>query len=518
MKRETNRVLISVTDKTGLRDFASGLSSLGFEIFSTGGTLRFLQEHGIQAKSIEALTQFSEILDGRVKTLHPKIHAGILALKDKKAHMKELNDLHIQSIDLVVVNLYPFQKAIQKKDVTLEEVIENIDVGGSTLIRSAAKNHERVGVITGPEQYHAVLEELQQHNGGLSMETRRVLAAKAFEHTASYDAVICNYFHEKYLDTEVFPQKIVLSLEKQKELRYGENPNLRGALYKISGSNGTSIADAEQLNGIPLSFNNYNDASTAFEIAREFSEPCAVIIKHANPCGIALGKTIEEAFEKALECDKRSSFGGIIALNRQCNLATAEKIVSFFNEIVIAPDFEKSALEKLVEKRKLRVLKMPGFEKQNSNSLELKMIHSAVLVQETNNLVLEKKDLELVSKRFPSEQELSDMLFAERVVKHVKSNSVVIAKEHAAIGISAGQTSRIDAVLIAIGKSGERSKNAVLASDAFFPFKDSVLEATKAGITAIIEPGGSIRDQEVIEAADANNIALAFSGVRRFRH
>ncbi|MDD5162761.1 MAG: bifunctional phosphoribosylaminoimidazolecarboxamide formyltransferase/IMP cyclohydrolase [Candidatus ainarchaeum sp.] len=505
--------LISVSDKTGLLETARVVQDAGYKIIATGGTAKAIKEAGIEATEVSDFTGFPEILGGRVKTLHPKIHAGILARRKNKQDLEILEQKKIALIDIVIINLYPFKETISKQGISLEEAVENIDIGGPSMIRAAAKNFESVTVIVSPLQYPELISQLKSEKA-TTPEFRKKCAAKAFEHTAFYDALIQDYFHSQFLQEETFSEKLVLAFEKKFECRYGENPHQRGAFYgrPISPA---GIASAKQLNGKELSFNNIYDADAALELLSEFEEPAAVIVKHTNPCGAASAEKIENAFEKALDCDKLSAFGGIIALNRQCNIETAVQITSFFNEIVIAPAFENKALEKLREKKNLRILESKQIR---PDKFDFKKINSGLLVQEKDSLSLNEKDLQFVSEKKPSENQLRDLLFAWKIAKHVKSNAIVLAKEKATVGIGAGQMSRVDSVEFAIKKSGAIHKKSVLASDGFFPFRDSIDIAAKAGIEAIMEPGGSIQDKEVIQAANQHKIALVFSGKRHFKH
>jgi len=511
--------LISVTDKSGLEDFAKKLQDCGVGLVSTGGTAKALEKAGLKVVQVEELTGFPEMLDGRVKTLHPNIHAGILADRNKKEHMQTLEKHNITPIDLVVVNLYPFKETIAKKGVSLDDAIENIDIGGQTMVRAAAKNFESVAVVTSPEQYDSIIKELEKNNGQIFLEKRKELAARAFELTASYDANVSGFLHSKFLQAENFPAKLTLSFEKAQNLRYGENWHQKASFYRMPLAVGPVIGNARQLHGKDLSFNNINDADAAIGLAKEFSEPAAVIIKHTNPCGTAIRKSLSEAFEKALDCDKTSAFGSVIALNRECDEKTAKQIVSFFNEIVVAPSFEEKALEILKQKKNLRVLELPGLGKEKSGQgLAFKFVEAGLLAQTADQVVLNKEECKVVTERKPSEQEMEDLAFAFAVSKHAKSNTIVLAKGLATVGVGAGQMSRIDATEIAVKKSNGRHAGSVLASDAFFPFRDNVDIAAKAGIKAIIQPGGSVRDQEVIEAANQHKIAMLFTGVRHFRH
>lgn len=514
---EIKTALISVYNKDGLLDFARKLEKLGVEIIASSGTADFLRKENIKVTDISMLTKFPEILDGRVKTLHPAIHAAILAKREKK-HLEELKKHGIKPIDLVIINLYPFkEKLLENK--SLNEMIEFIDIGGTAMIRAAAKNSEHVAIVTNIKQYSLIIEELEKKKE-LSIETKRMLAAEAFALTAEYDALVAKYFREKF-STERFSEKLVLAFEKIIDLRYGENPHQNAALYKetFSENEKHSIINAKILQGKEMSFNNYLDAESAVNIVKEFKEPAAVIVKHNNPCGVAIAESIEEAFTKAYESDEVSAFGGIIALNRKCTKELAEKIVSFFNEVVIAPAFDENALEVLKQKKKVRVLELPTMDENiKRTDFDFKKLTAGLLLQDADTQKEDEKNFECVTNKKPTKQELNDLLFAWRISKHVKSNAIVLAKDMATIGIGAGQTSRIDSLMIALQKAKAKAKNAVLASDGFFPFRDSIDEASKAGITAIIQPGGSLKDKEVIEAANEKRIVMLFTRIRHFKH
>ena len=511
--------LLSVTDKSGLQEFARQLHGLGVDLIATGGTFKKIREAKIPVKKIEDVANFPEMLDGRVKTLHPKIHAGILADREKEKHMATLKEHNITPIDLVVVNLYQFKETVAKKGIPLSEAIENIDIGGPTMVRAAAKNYTGVAIVTSPGQYEDVLDELRKNNRNISLATRKKLAAKAFEETATYDSMISHFIHNKFMSKQDFPDKLALTFEKIQDLRYGENWHQKAAFYKEPLSHKASIAAAKQLQGKDLSFNNINDANAAIELVKEFHEPTAVIIKHANPCGVASDSKLVNAFKAGLKCDSTSAFGSIIALNRKCDAETATQIVSFFNEMVVAPAYSGEALEIFKKKKNLRIMLLPGIDKPHKmRGIDFRAVEGGALVQTLDAHRLREKDLKVVSKRKPSPKELQDLMFAWSVAKYAKSNAIVLAKDKATVGVGAGQMSRIDATLIAVRKSGGRCKGSVLASDAFFPFRDNVDLAAKSGITAIIQPGGSLRDKEVIEAADQNGIAMVFTGVRHFKH
>ena len=504
------RAIISVSDKAGIVDFAKELQNFGYEIVSTGGTARALVEHGINVKPINEVTKFPEMLEGRVKTLHPAIHAGILA-KRTEEHLNQLKEQGIEPIDLVVVNLYPFEKKLLE-GAALEEMIENIDIGGPTLIRAAAKNYEFVSVLTSPGQYQEFLKELK--NGKISKETREKLATEAFNHVARYDVLIDNYF-QKTFTKETFPENLNLTYKKLQDLRYGDNPDQKSAFYR-DFKIGAGVVSAEQLHGKQLSYNNILDLNSAWELAHEFEEPTVVIIKHNNPCGVATGKNLAEAYDRALETDPISAYGSVVGVNRPLDKETAEKIVNMFVEAVIAREYEPGTIEILKKKKNLRIMHVRGEGK--NEGLELRGFPGGVLAQTPQTLNLKKEDLKIVSEREPTEQEIKDMIFGFKVVKYVVSNSILFAKNQQTVGLCGGQTSRVDAVKFSAQKARIETKGAVMASDAFFPFRDGVDEAAKAGITAVIQPGGSIRDQEAIDAVNEHGMAMVFTGKRVFRH
>ncbi|MCW9133537.1 bifunctional phosphoribosylaminoimidazolecarboxamide formyltransferase/inosine monophosphate cyclohydrolase [Bacillus cereus] len=508
------RALVSVSDKTGVVEFVKGLLEQGIEVISTGGTKKLLEENGLQVIGISEVTGFPEIMDGRVKTLHPNIHGGLLAVRDNETHVAQMNELGIQAIDFVVVNLYPFKETIAKPDVTFADAIENIDIGGPTMIRSAAKNHKFVSVIVDPVDYDVVLAELKE-NGEVTDETKRKLAAKVFRHTAAYDALISNYLTEQM--GEESPETLTVTFEKKQDLRYGENPHQKATFYKAPFAATSSVAYAEQLHGKELSYNNINDADAALSIVKEFTEPAVVAVKHMNPCGVGVGADIHEAYTRAYEADPVSIFGGIIAANREIDKATAEKLHEIFLEIVIAPSFSQEALEVLQSKKNLRLLTV-NIEKATTASKKLTSVQGGLLVQEEDTLSLDESTISIPTKREPSEQEWKDLKLAWKVVKHVKSNAIVLAKDDMTIGVGAGQMNRVGSAKIAITQAGEKAQGSALASDAFFPMPDTVEEAAKAGITAIIQPGGSIRDEDSIKMADEYGIAMVFTGVRHFKH
>lgn len=514
------KALISVSDKTGIVDFAKELENCGVEIISTGGTYKKLKEEGVKAVEISELTGFPECLDGRVKTLHPSVHAGILAMRSNENHMKQLQDLNIDTIDFVVVNLYPFKQTILKEGVSREEAVENIDIGGPTMLRSAAKNYQDVTVITDPCDYEKVLNELKA-NGQVSKDTKFYLMQKVFEHTANYDAMICKYIKEQRND-DSFPSELTLTFEKVQEMRYGENPHQKGALYKEVGKCEGSLTVAEQLNGKELSFNNINDTNGALELLKEFEEPTIVACKHGNPCGVGSANNIYDAWTKAFNADKTSIFGGIVVSNREITVEVAKEMKEIFLEVIVAPSYEKDALELLQTKKNLRVLQLPNIEKkQKEGSYDLKKINGGLIVQTIDSKLLD--EYEVVTNRKPTDKELEDMLFTWKIVKYVKSNGIALGKNKQSIGIGPGQVNRIWATKQSVEHAEELiekdiTKGAVLASDAFFPFADCVEEAHKAGITAIIQPGGSIRDQESIDKCNEYGISMIFTGMRHFRH
>lgn len=498
--------LISVSDKTGIAEFSRNLSKLGYEIISTGGTAALLRKEKIAVTEVNALTGFPEILGGRVKTLHPKVFGGILAA-DEKSHAKDMEKHGIQKIDLVCVNLYPFAETIKNPKVKLAEAVEEIDIGGVSLLRAAAKNFARVVVVSKLSQYSEVIADLKAKK--MDEAKRRLLAAAAFAQTAKYDGMITGYLGGESYFTPIY--------EKISKLRYGENPHQSAILYKQVENNSHNITNAEVLQGKELSFNNLMDGDYALHIVADFQKPTVAVIKHANPCGIASSGKIEEALQLALDADKKSPFGGIIAFNREVNETCAKIIQPLFMEVLIAPSFEKKALKILSEKKNLRLI-ATGKIAVNPHGINIKKIGGGLLVQDIDNRVVTEKDLKVVTHKIPTKQQIQDLIFAANAAKHAKSNAIVIARDEVTLGIGAGQTARVDAVEIALAKAGTSASGAVLASDAFFPFPDSIEIAAKAGISAIIQSGGSIRDAEVIEAANKMNIAMVFSGVRAFRH
>jgi len=542
--RKIKRALISVSDKTGIVEFAKELKNSGVEIVSTGGTARTLRENGIDVTEVAEITGFPEMMDGRVKTLHPKIHGAFLGLRDNANHLEAMKNHSIEPIDLVVVNLYPFEQTIAKEDVSLAEAVENIDIGGPAMIRSASKNWRDVAVLTDAGLYEGVLQELKETDGSLSLETRQRLAALAYTRTASYDLAISSYLARQlsnddleflepfnplgnlvFIETESvenvedseFEDFTSIELAKVTDLRYGENPHQKAALYESSEPGG--IARAEQLHGKEMSFNNYVDAEAAWNLVCDFGELACAIIKHTNPSGVGAGASNEQAYRRALATDPVSAFGGIVAFNKEVDAEVAASVNEIFTEVVVAPDFAADALEIFQKKKNLRVLRVQKAE--NSASLEYKQISGGFLVQDRDLLRISAQDLKIVSEKQPTEAEIRALLFAWKVCKHVKSNAIVFAKENKTVGVGAGQMNRVDSVRIAAVRAERFNlplQNSVLASDAFFPFRDNIDEAAKFGISAIIQPGGSVKDEEVIEAANEHGLAMVFTGARHFKH
>jgi phosphoribosylaminoimidazolecarboxamide formyltransferase/IMP cyclohydrolase len=504
------RALISVSNKAGVVDFARGLSELGYEIISTGGTYSTLAEAGLAVSRVSDITGFPEILDGRVKTLHPRIHGGILALRNPE-HLGELEKNQIDTIDIVAVNLYPFRETISKPGVSREEAIENIDIGGPSMVRSAAKNFTHVVVVVKPEFYPLVLEQLKE-KGDLDQELRLRLALEAFTHTAAYDAMISAYLAD-WAQVEL-GDNLVLAGEKVYELRYGENPHQRAAFYRDM-TPGLGLADAQQLNGKELSYNNIIDTQAAWSLVKEYQEPACVIIKHTNPCGTAVAGKLEEAYDKALAADPVSAYGGIVAFNKKVDKASAEKVAKLFVEVIIAPGYDKGALEILQAKKNLRLLELPVRE---APEWQVKSVEGGFVVQETDQEASDWEELQVLTDKAPTPEQIEDLLFAWKVVKHVKSNAIVVAKDGCTVGVGAGQMNRVGSAAIALEQGGEKCRGAVMASDAFFPFKDTVEMAARYGISAIVQPGGSVRDQESIDECNRQGIAMVFTGVRHFKH
>ncbi|KGP89684.1 phosphoribosylaminoimidazolecarboxamide formyltransferase [Pontibacillus chungwhensis BH030062] len=507
------RALLSVSNKKGIVEFANQLATIGYELVSTGGTKRALEEAGLSVRSISEITDFPEIMDGRVKTLHPNVHAGLLAKRNQREHLEQLDDLHIGLIDLVVVNLYPFKETISKEGITEEEAIENIDIGGPTMLRAAAKNFEGVTVLVNPDDYVEVLPYLKEDE--VPYNVRKNLAAKVFNHTASYDTYIANYFNEMLEDET--PAQQTNTYELVQSLRYGENPHQDAAFYRDPLYKGASIANAEQLNGKELSYNNIQDANAALSMVLDFTQPAAIAVKHMNPCGVGEGDTIYCAFERAYEADPISIFGGIIAVNREVDRDTALRMKEIFLEIIIAPSFSDEALEVLKEKKNLRLLKLDLNQESGASKL-VTSVRGGVLVQDTDEGNLNDVSISIPTDRRPTNQEWEDLQLAWKVVKHVKSNAIVLAKNHRTVGVGAGQMNRVGAANIAIEQAGDHCHGAALGSDAFFPMPDTVEAAAKAGVTAIIQPGGSKRDQDSIDACNEHGITMVLTGMRHFKH
>jgi phosphoribosylaminoimidazolecarboxamide formyltransferase/IMP cyclohydrolase len=522
------RALLSVSDKAGLVELGQALATRGVELVSTGGTAKALRDAGLSVKDVSELTGFPEMMDGRVKTLHPKVHGGLLAVRDNPEHAAAMAEHQIGAIDLVVVNLYPFEATVAK-GASRDEIIENIDIGGPSMVRSAAKNHAFVTIVTDPADYPGLLAELEASDGATRLEFRKLMAARAFAATASYDAMISQWF--AFADQQqLFPETLAVMGTRAEELRYGENPHQRAALYLPKGPHGKGIAQARQVQGKELSYNNYNDADAALELAAEFrgQAPAVVIVKHANPCGVAQGPNLLEAWTGALQCDDVSAFGGIVAVNTILDGPTAEAICEIFTEVVVAPDADAAALAAFARKKNLRLLLTGDLPDPRRGGLSMRQITGGLLVQSRDNAAVLPADLKVVTKRQPSEQELKDCLFAWTIARHVKSNAIVYARDGITAGIGAGQMNRRDSSRIAALKAAEaaekfgwpasRAVGSAVASDAFFPFADGLLAAAEAGATAIIQPGGSMRDKEVIAAADENGLAMVFTGMRHFRH
>jgi phosphoribosylaminoimidazolecarboxamide formyltransferase/IMP cyclohydrolase len=517
------RALVSVSDKTGIVDFCRELASMGVKIFSTGGTLKSLQDAGIEAASISTITGFPEIMDGRVKTLHPKIHGGLLAVRENPEHQKAAQDNGIEFIDLVAVNLYPFEATVAKPDVTFEDAIENIDIGGPSMLRSAAKNNESVTVITDAADYATVLGEMKANGGATTRATRLTLAAKVFALTSKYDTAIAAYMATAAGTAREASAAMTVQLERELDMRYGENPHQNAGFYKMNDGEGIrSFAEIfDKLHGKELSYNNMLDIAAAAGIIEEFrgEDPSVVIVKHTNPCGVAQAPTLAEAYRRAFSTDTQAPFGGIIAFNRPLDMETATVVNEIFTEILIAPSFEEGVLDMLMKKKDRRlVLQKKALPK---GGWEFKSTPFGMLVQDRDSRIVSRDDLKVVTRRRPTEEELADLMFAWKICKHIKSNTILYVKNRQTFGVGAGQMSRVDSSKIARWKASEVGldlRGSVVASDAFFPFADGLLAAAEAGVTAVIQPGGSIRDNEVIEAADANNLAMVFTGMRHFKH
>jgi phosphoribosylaminoimidazolecarboxamide formyltransferase/IMP cyclohydrolase len=508
------RALISVYDKTGVVEFSKGLIELGWDIISTGGTYKLLKENKVEVTEVDDVTKFPEILDGRVKTLNPYIHGGILFKRDEKTHIEKVKELGIVGIDMVVNNLYPFEETLHKENVTEEEIIENIDIGGPSMIRAAAKNYKDVIVLVDPKDYKSVLAGLI-NEGEIDIDTKKDFAKKVFNYTAYYDALIAQYFNEDSGDD--FPELLTLAYKKKAKLRYGENPHQKASFYTEHNHTEGTITGSVQLHGKELSYNNINDANGALSLLKEFTEPTAVAVKHVNPCGVGSADNIEDAFQKAYECDPQSIFGGIVALNREVSVELAMSLKEIFLEIIIAPSFSKEALEVLTQKKNIRLLELNQISEWNYKRPSIKQVDGGLLVQD-KNMDLFMEDLNIVTNEFPEETEIDDMIFAWKVAKHISSNGVVIAKDGATLGIGLGEVNRFWAVEEAIQRAGEDVKGSVLASDGFFPFKDSIEAIASAGVACIIQPGGSIKDAEVVEEANKSKVKMVFTAIRHFRH
>lgn len=524
MMLKIRRALVSVSDKTGIEDLTRVLAEFKVEILSTGGTARKIRDLDIEVRDVSEYTGFPEMMNGRVKTLHPKIHAGLLALRDNASHMQEAQTHNIGMIDMVVVNLYPFEKTVAKEGVELDEIIENIDIGGPSMLRSAAKNYRSVAVIANPSRYPDIIKELKSNNGGLCEDTLKSLAVEAFERTSRYDTAIHTYLSlhltASSSESEEFPQKLNLSFNKAQDLRYGENPHQKAAFYKDSVSKEASLACARQLQGKELSFNNILDLGAALEIVKEFDKPAASVIKHTNPCGAAVSDSLSQAYLDALETDRLSAFGSIVGFNRSVDTQTAEVVMreADFVECIIAPEFSTYALDIFSKKKNLRLLEIPGFKKTSNKELDYKKVVGGLLVQAIDLKDIKKDDLKIVTTTQPTNEEIEALLFGFKIVKHVKSNAIVLCQQTKTVGIGAGQMSRVDSVIIACRKAQDKTKGAVLASDAFFPKLDAIEQAYKAGIKAIIQPGGSKADKEIIEVCNKYAISMVFTGTRHFRH
>lgn len=521
--RQISRALISVSDKTKLIELATALRQFEVEIISTGGTARSLREAGFLVRDVSEVTGFPEMMDGRIKTLHPRIHGGLLAVRDNSEHVSAMRQHEISAIDLVVVNLYPFKQTISKPGVTVDEAIQQIDIGGPAMIRSAAKNHNDVTVVVEPEQYELVINDLKENNGATSFVLRRSLAKQAFTHTSSYDAVVAKYFtditsQDSETDAQLLDQTKRLTLSKISDLRYGENPHQKAALYALgeTGATAGTLASAKLLSGKEMSFNNYVDAEAAWQLVCDFDSTACAIIKHTNPAGVGLGNTPAEAYKKALATDPLSAFGGIVAFNRRVDSIAAEQVTGIFTEVVIAPEYDQAALEIFRTKKNLRVLEM-GTTNHREN-IQYRQISGGMLLQTPDDYRVSEMDLKLVTQKQPTVEETRALLFAWIVCKHTKSNAIVYAREDQTVGVGAGQMSRVDSVKIGAMRANLPLAGSVLASDAFFPFRDGLDEAAKHGITAVIQPGGSVRDEDVIAAANEHGLAMVFTGNRHFKH
>ncbi len=515
------RAILSVYDKSGIIEFAQGLQAFGVEILSTGGTYKLLKEKGLAVKEVSEHTGFPEMLDGRVKTLHPKIHGGILGRRDDPKHQEQMKAHGIEPIDLVAVNLYPFKATISKPNVTLEEAIENIDIGGPTMLRSAAKNYRDVAVVIDPKDYGPVLDEMKRSGGEIPESKRYELAKKVFFATSDYDRTIFSYLDGREGKAERFPDRLVLQFERVQSLRYGENPHQQAAFYREPQATEGGVSAAKQIWGKEMSYNNFLDTHSAFELVKEFNEPAAVIVKHNNPCGVATGATLLEAYKKAKATDPVSAFGGVAAFNRPLDAETAQEIAATFMEVIIAPTIDPAAVTLFQKKKDLRVLEAGSgsINASNTGRLDFRRVGGGLLVQDYDSAMIDDpKALKIVSRRQPTPDELTALLFAWKVCKHVKSNAIIFARPGQTVGIGAGQMSRVDSVKLATMKAQTPLPGCVMASDAFFPFRDGIDAAAQAGIAAVIQPGGSIRDQEIVQAVDEHNMAMVLTGIRHFRH
>ena len=512
---KVRRALVSVSDKGGLADFAQALAGMGIELISTGGTARYLKERGVPITPVSQVTSFPEIMDGRVKTLHPNIHAGILADRRVPEHLRAMEELGIKAIDLVVVNLYPFEATVAHKGVTESEAIENIDIGGPTMVRAAAKNFTGVAVVVNPSDYEAVLKELTANEGGLTLRTRKELAKEAFNHTAHYDSAIAAWFNEAEGD---FPRELHLEFRRAQSLRYGENPHQRGAFYLDVADIEDTPPMIQQLHGQELSFNNILDLDAARRVVDEFALPCCCIIKHNNPCGVAISEHINVSYARAFSCDPASAYGGVYALNREVDAELAEEMAKIFIEVVSAPAYEEEALEILTRKPNIRILVDPGRRHRNGYRMDMKKVMGGLLVEDRDNEQEDREKMRVVTTRQPSEDEWEDLLFGWRVAKHVKSNAIVLVKNLMTLGVGAGQMSRVDSARLAVEKAQHPLAGCAVASDAFFPFPDALEVCVNAGATCVIHPGGSIRDDESRELAEARGMAMVMTGRRHFKH
>lgn len=519
--RGIRRALVSVSDKTGIVEFAEKLSEMGVEIISTGGTKKMLKDAGVQVVPISSFTGAPEMLDGRVKTLHPSVHGGILFKRGNEEHCKQIAEHDMKPIDMVVVNLYPFEETLAKPDSTEEDIIENIDIGGPSMVRSAAKNHNDVVVVTSPNQYKPLLKEMESNDGEVSYETRFDLARRAFQLTARYDALIAGYFNRQKKDkAEALPDTLKPEYTRQSSLRYGENPHQEAAIYSLSGRSGPSLVDAKVLSGKELSYNNYVDIEAVLDMLLDFEEPFACVVKHTNPCGAAVADTPAEAYRRALESDPMSAYGSIIGVNRFVDIEVAKLLhETQFVECVLAPGFSDEAFALMKKKKARRLLELPGIDKaETKTGVKYSHLRGGLLAQTTDRYKVTENDLKVVTEVKPTDEQIKSLLFAFQIVKHIKSNAIVLVQGTQTVGVGCGQTSRVDASFLAAHKAGDRAKGAVLGSDAFFPMRDGVDAAAEAGVSAIIQPGGSKRDDEAIEAANEHKIAMVFTGIRHFKH